>query len=384
MMYMVPTLRLVDYFHFYIVTLPENLFFILFLCLFAFSFACHVFIYVLVNIKLADYTDSFAKKQQDRIRKAKIALLGVLLASLVIFFVISAIAIINEGVDKFVSTLLSIKLGYYGLALLCVLLSDIVGFPKWDLFLRKLKIHLPRRRNFLIYLSMFAMDITPGRWGRAAVAYTVNRQTNTKFGQTFPAVVADIFTDFLGFIVVALATAFMVHKYSEISITISILLLIPFVFIFYEKPFKYLKKRLYKYKRLKGFFNIGDTYFESKKMLDIGSYAYAMLFTVPAMIFSGLALYFVILSFGINMSIAYLPTLLFVYTSALLLGMVTGVPGTLGVTDAALLGYLITFFGPLGVTFGMAALITIFFRIASIWFEELVATGVLAYTMRYW
>ncbi len=328
--------------------------------------------------------DDFTRKQQERIRKAKIALIGVLVASLAIFLVISILAIINEGVDKFVGTLLSIKLQYFALALVCVLLSDIVGFPKWDLFLRKLKVNLPRKRNFLIYLSMFAMDITPGRWGRAAVAYTVNRQTNTKFGQTFPAVVADIFTDFLGFIAVAVSTSFLVHKYSEISITISILLLIPFVFIFYEKPFRYLKKRLYKYKKLMGFFNVGDTYFESKRLLTLSSYAYAMLFTIPAMIFSGLALYFVILSFGINMSISYLPTLLFVYTSALLIGMVTGVPGTLGVTDAALLGYLIAFFGPLGITFGIAALITIFFRIASLWFEELVASGVLAYTLRYW
>ena len=324
------------------------------------------------------------RKQKERFRKAKLAVIGVILGSLIVFVVLSALAILNEGATRFVATLYSIKPGYYVASLLCVVAGITIGFPKWDLFLRKLGIKLPKTKNFLIYFSMFSMDITPGRWGRAAVAYTVNRQTNATFAQTFPAVVADIFTDFLGFIVVAVLTAFLVHRYSDISIIISVLLLIPFVFILYEKPYKYIKKRFYKHKRLKGFFNIGDTYFRSKKLLDLGSYAFAMLFTVPAMVFDGLALYFVILSFGIHMGIGYLPTLLFVYTSSLLLGMVTGIPGTIGVTDAALLGYLTAFFGGIGVTLGTAVLITVFFRIASIWFQEIICSLVLLYTIRYW
>ncbi|MGC8629252.1 MAG: lysylphosphatidylglycerol synthase transmembrane domain-containing protein [Candidatus Micrarchaeia archaeon] len=323
------------------------------------------------------------KEEQERLKKAKIAVIGVISASFFVFAVIAGIAIINEGLPKFASTLLKLNPVYYGAALVCVLASDMIGFPKWALFIKRLKIKIPRRRNFVIYFSMFSMDITPGRWGRAAVAYTINRQTKVPFGRTFPAVVADIFTDFLGFIVVAVFTAFLVHRYSDISIIISILLLIPFVFIFYEKPFKYIKKRFYKFKRLKGFFDIGDTYFESKRLLNLGSYAYAMLFTIPAMVLSGLSLYFVILSFGIKLGIAYLPTLLFVYTSSLLLGMVTGIPGTIGVSDAALLSYLTAFFPGL-ITFGTAALITIFFRIATIWFQEAVCSLALLYTTRYW
>ncbi|MEM0074387.1 MAG: lysylphosphatidylglycerol synthase transmembrane domain-containing protein [Candidatus Micrarchaeaceae archaeon] len=326
----------------------------------------------------------YEREQAERLKKAKLTILGILLASLAVFSAIAILAIVNEGTDKFVSTLLSLNPMYYLAALVCVLLSDIIGFPKWDLFLRKLKIKIQKKKNFLIYLSMFSMDISPGRWGRAAVSYTVNRQTKATFGQTFPAVVADIFTDFLGFIVVAVFTAFMVHKYSEISIIISIILLIPFVFIFYEKPFKFLKKRFRKYRHAQSFFNIGDTYFKSKRLLSLGSYAFAMLFTIPAVILSGFALYFVILSFGIHIGISFFPTLLFVYTSALLLGMITGIPGTLGVTDIALVGYLTAFFPGLGITFGVAALVTIFFRIASIWFEEAITSLVLLYTMRYW
>jgi uncharacterized protein (TIRG00374 family) len=111
-----------------------------------------------------------------------------------------------------------------------------------------------------------------------------------------------------------------------------------------------------------------------------------MVFTLPSMLAQGLALYFVILSFGVPLTPALIPTVLFVYTSAMLIGMVSGMPGALGLADAAFLGYLVTYFGgsPFGVTLGVAAAITIMFRVASIWFVEGVGAVFLVRTMRYW
>ncbi len=317
-------------------------------------------------------------------RRARVAVLTILGLSLGMFVVIAALAMLNEGVGRFLATLSSINLFYYALALVCVLASSVVGFPKWSMFVRKLGIRIDWRKNFPIYLSMFSMDITPGRWGRAVVAYTLNRITGVRFGKTFPAVVADILTDFLGFIAVAVFFSFLVHAYALVSIVISVLLLIPFFFIYVRPPYEWVKRKLKKRKMLKGVFSVADLYFKSSRSLDAGTYAYAMLFTIPAVILSSLALYFVILSFGIGIAPELLPTVLFIYTSSLLIGMVTGIPGTLGVTDAVLLGYLVAFFGAAGITFGIAAAIVIFFRIASMWFTEGVSTVFLVYTMRYW
>lgn len=325
-----------------------------------------------------------ASEYREKLRKTQNVIKLILIASLVVFAAIAAVAIGNEGFVEFAARINSINLFYYGLAILCVFASDLVGFPKWEMFLKKLKIVIDRKKNLAIYLSMFSMDITPGRWGRAAVAYTVNRVTGAKFARTFPAVVADILTDFLGFIAIALISAFLVHKYTLISVVISVLLLIPFVFIYVRAPFDYIRKKFGWIKRLRGIFETGVMYFKNSKYLDKWTYAYAMLFTIPAMLLNGLALYLVILSFGIHLGIGFLPTILFIYTSSFLLGMVTGVPGTLGVTDAALLGYLVAFFPEAGVTFGVAAAITIFFRVANIWFVEGISGVFLIYTMRYW
>ena len=321
---------------------------------------------------------------RKKIRHARYAVLTILAVSLIVFIAISVLAVLNEGLGKFTATLESINPFYYLLALGCVFLSIMTGFPKWEMFIKKLGVRISSNKNFAIYMSMFSMDITPGRWGRAVVSYTINKLTKTDFAVTFPAVVADIFTDFLGFIAISLVASFLVQRYAIISITISVLLLIPFFFVYIKAPFDYVKRWFARFRRLRGTIRTAEMYFKSARSLDFGTYLYAMLFTIPSAVLAGMALYFVILGFGINIGPGFLPTVLFIYTSSLLIGMVTGIPGTLGVTDAALLSYLVVFFGGMGVTFGIASAITIFFRIASIWFTEGVSTGFLVYTMRYW
>ncbi len=319
-----------------------------------------------------------------RIARARAVVLTILGLSAIMFVVIAALAMINEGPEKFFATLTSVNIIYFAAALICVFASTVVGFPKWSMFVSKLGVHISVFKNFAIYQSMFSMDITPGRWGRGVVSYTLNRLTGVKFGKTFPAVVADIFTDFLGFITLSFIAAFLVHTYTIISVVIAALLLIPFVFIYARTPYEWIKRKL-QHKRLwKKIFGVGDLYFKSSRSLDVGTYAYAMLFTIPSVALLGLALYFVIASFGIPLTPDLFPTIIFIYTSSLLLGMVTGVPGALGVSDAVMIGYLVAFLTPYGLTFGIAAAVVILFRIASMWFAEGVSSVFLVYTFKYW
>lgn len=326
-------------------------------------------------------SESEYRKRIGRSRLAVVAILGL---SLLIFFIIAYLAVLNEGYATFIGTLLSLNPFYFSLALACTFLGSLIGFPKWEMFVNKLRVRIDSSKNLAIYLSMFSMDITPGRWGRAVVSYTMNRLTGVRFGKTFPAVVADILTDFLGFIVVAFAAALLVKSHPYVSLLICCLLLIPFFFIYVRQPFEYVKGKLWRFIRLRGIFKTADMYFESSKAIDFGSYVYAMVFTIPSVLLSGTALYFVMLSFGVNVPPSLLPTVLFVYTSSFLIGMLTAIPGALGVTDAVLLGYLTTLFPELGIGFGLASAITIAFRVASLWFMEGLSTIFLVYTMRYW
>ncbi|MCL5419475.1 MAG: flippase-like domain-containing protein [Candidatus Marsarchaeota archaeon] len=318
-----------------------------------------------------------------KMENIRFIIIVVLAASFAVFAAIAALAIYSEGLAKFVGGIESMNPYYFLAALGVIFLGYVIRFPKWEFYLRKLKVKIPRAKNFLIYLSMYSMDITPGRWGRAMVSYTINRISKVSFARTFPAVVADIFTDFLGFVVVLIVSMIFVHKFFGISLIITILLVIPFVFVYIKGPFLYVKKRFGHIKRLRSVFDIGNLYFRYNKMLKGSAYAYSMLYTIPAMFLNGLALYLVILAFGVNMPLSSLPTVLFIFSSSLILGMISGLPATLGVTDAALIGYLTLFF-PATIGIGLASIITIFFRIATVWFVEGFGFSALLYTMKYW
>lgn len=320
-------------------------------------------------------------KKLKRARRVVFAVLGV---SLGIFIAIAALAVLKEGIGVFLRTIYSINLFYYSLAFVVLFLGYLMRFPKWEMYLKALKVKVNRWDNLMIYFSMYSMDITPGRWGRGIVSYTLNKLTGTKFARTFPAVVADIFTDFIGFGMLAVISAFFVGKYIVVSLIITAVLLLPFVFLYHRKPFEYVKKKLSHIKSIASFFEVGTLYFKEKNRLGSREYIYSILFTFPSVVLTGLALYFVILAFGIHLALMYIPIVMFIYSSSLLFGIVTGVPATLGITDAALVSYLSLFFGNLGVTFGVASVITIFFRIVSVWFVQGFGSAALFHTMWHW
>ena len=330
-----------------------------------------------------------AKSNQGEAYKKKVRdyrkiLFLILFLSFLVFVAIAAFGIYSVGVGKFVSSVESIKIPYFLDALGIVFFSYLLRFPKWQIYMRALKIKVKTFQNLMIYLSMYSMDITPGRWGRAIGSYTINRLTGAGIGTSFPAVVADIFTDFVGFAIVAVAAALLVRQYVEISIGASLLLFIPFIFLYNKSAYSIFSKRLRRYKIFRGLFAVGDSYFSHNKRLGLPVYIYSLLCAIPATILNGLSLYFVMLAFGIQIGLAEVGTIIFIYAVSTLLGMLTGLPANIGVTDATLLGFILAFFGGYGIDVGLAAVITIFTRIVNVWFVQLFGFGALIYTLRYW
>lgn len=310
--------------------------------------------------------------------------------SFAVFLAIALVGIYKQGFGRFVDTLTSLNPWYFLSALVIIFVSYSIRYPKWSMYLRRLGVRIGTWRNFVIYMSMYSMDITPGRWGRAIVSYTINQLSNVKFAVTFPAVVTDIFTDFLGFAVVADAMAIIVDRFVLLSLFLTFLLMVPFIFVYIEGPFVFVsrihkrwKRRFGALKRLDVVFDTARFYFKYNKRLGASSFVYSMAITIPSMMLNGLALYVVMAGFGVPMTPGQIPVVLFIFSSSLVLGMVTGIPGTLGVTDAALIGQL-QYFYPGTIGLGLASAITIVFRIATVWFVQLFGFSAFVYTLKYW
>ncbi len=343
------------------------------------------------GVKLTDIDRIKSKKKyKSAVSSARSAVFLILFISFLVFVAIAAYAIWNEGLANFLSAIESMNLWYLLLAFVVTFISYAMRFPKWSLYLEKLGVHIPVFRNFVIYMSMYSMDITPGRWGRAIVSYTINKISKVKFAVTFPAVVADIFTDFLGFAILADATALVVGKFVLLSFVITTLLIVPFLFVYIQGPFEYVKKRYFKYKKrfkvlskLDIVVSNANMYFKNNRRLGWGPFVFSMFLTVPSMFLNGMALFIVMKGFGVPVVLSDIPTVIFIFSSALVLGMLSNIPGTLGVTDAALVSGLEIFF-PDVIGLSLASAITIMFRIVTVWFVEGFGFASLLYTMKFW
>lgn len=295
--------------------------------------------------------------------------------SFAVFIVIAWIGGINTVID----TILGSKLDIYSLAFLFVFSGFLIRFVKWSYYLRTLKIHVPFRKSLIIYLSLYSMNITPGMAGRVLVAFTLNRVTKSKIASTLPIVTFDIFTDFIGVAIVALATAIYFNTYMIYVLILDAVLITPYLFILNGWFYRVIRNRLGKSRWFLRLSLYGDEYFASQSKLNKPmTYIVSIATSVPAAFFNSLALFFALMAIGI---MPHVLATTFIQTSAQVFGAVTALPGNIGVTDGvlvALLGSMI------GIGTAKSSAVTIMSRLATLWFGVGVGGGFLIYSMRYW
>jgi uncharacterized protein (TIRG00374 family) len=81
------------------------------------------------------------------------------------------------------------------------LLNYAVRFLKWQRYLALLGVRLDRGTSFLIYLSGLSMSITPGKMGEVFKSWLLKKCTGTPIHSSAPIVVAERFTDLLGYLI---------------------------------------------------------------------------------------------------------------------------------------------------------------------------------------
>jgi uncharacterized protein (TIRG00374 family) len=296
-------------------------------------------------------------------------------ASLIVFIIIAWVG----GLGQVIKVIASARLDIYALAFVAVLGSLLLRFVKWSYYMKLLKLKVPLGKSLAVYLSLYSMTITPGQVGRVVAAYTLNRLTKIKFAKIIPIVTMDIFTDFLGFGILALLAALYFHKYVLYITLIDIVLMLPFLFILNDWLYKIIKRALKKNSFLRNFTPYGEEYFRSQNLLNAPKvYFVSILVTLPAAFLNSLTLYFALLSLGI---IAPISGTVFIYSSSTVFGMVSAVPGSIGVTDGSIVALL---GGILHLAPAISSAVTIMGRTADLWFGVVLGAIFFFITLRYW
>ncbi len=283
------------------------------------------------------------------------------------------------GFSNVVSVILSSNLYIYAVAIMAVFTGYMLRYVKWAYYIKRLGLKVSSWKNLAVYLSLYSMDITPGKFGRVLAAYTLNRITNIKFMNIVPIVTMDIFSDFIGTGLVALGASLYFHEYVIYVVAIDIVLLLPFAFILNKWLFNKFKKLLGKYNFIEKFTIYGEEYYASQSVLNSPKvYGVSILVTVPAAMLNAIALYFTIMALGFHISAS---ASLLTFSSTQIFGMVSAVPGNIGVTDGALTAILSS---SLKLPAAISSAATIMVRLATLWFGVAMGSAFLLYTLRFW
>ena len=316
-------------------------------------------------------------------KKEYVGIVRQVIRFVLVIFVISiavflAVAVFG-GIGKVFGIILTSNLWIYSLAFVSVFIGYLISFGKWRYYMKILKLDVPVKKNLAVYLSLYSMELTPARIGRIISAYTLNRITKIRFINIIPIVTIDIFTDFLGMAFLALASAIYFHKFVFLVAIADVVLLLPFLFILSDWFFHLVKRLIKSPTFYKVFTSYGREYFSSQSKLHKPKvYLVSMIFTIPSALLYSMSLYFSLLAVG---AIPHATTSIFIFSFSQIIGMLTAIPGNVGVTDASLVTLLSS---TLSLPTAISSAVTIMARIATLWFGVTIGGIALFYTLRYW
>lgn len=242
-----------------------------------------------------------------------------------------------------------------------VLVNYALRFLKWDYYLRRLSIPLPRRQSALVFLAGFAMAITPGKLGELLKAVLVRDLVGTEIGRTASVVMAERLTDVAGLVILSAFGATVLPGGGIVLGVIAGGLAVAVVAIMRPELAGALQTRLASWPavgRLAG--TLAVFLAGGRSLLAPGPLAWAVALSTVSWFSECLALSLVLGGLGAPVP---LRAATFVYAFASLAGAVSMLPGGLGAAEASLAALLVA----LGIGLPQAAAATLLIRAVTLW-----------------
>jgi uncharacterized protein (TIRG00374 family) len=260
-----------------------------------------------------------------------------------------------------------------GLGFLLAAANYLVRFVRWHYYLRILKLEVPRGESFLVFLSGFALTVTPGKLGEAVKALLLKQSRDIPAARTAPIVLAERLTDLVGLLVLATAGFFTFDVDRRFLAAGAIIVGVALLFASVESLATFA---LSVTRRLPGVRRVSDklqmAYESTATMLRPRALLVAVSLSVVSWLFECLAFWVIVNGFA-GAAIDLQPAT-FIYSAMTIAGALSFLPGGLGVTEAGMLHLL----GRLGTDIGRstATAATFVTRVCTLWFA--VAVGLAA------
>jgi uncharacterized membrane protein YbhN (UPF0104 family) len=258
-------------------------------------------------------------------------------------------------------------------------------FRKWHMYLHELGVDLPTGTSARIFLSGFAMSLTPGKVGEVIKAVYVRRATGEPVNRVGAVVAAERITDALAMVFLA---AFGATQYAYGRPLVAVVAAIGVVGILLLQRPHLLNRQVERMRRfpLLGRSAAHGTAFVSASgaLFRPGVLARAVGLGIISWSGECLAFFLVLVGLGVDPSPRLLLVATFILAISSLAGGASMLPGGLGVADASIAGLLILMLKDDGMTRTTAAAATILIRFATLWFAVFLGALALANLERRW
>ena len=289
----------------------------------------------------------------------------------IITIIIYAIFLFMSDLDKISDKILNFKLEFLPIILGLVIFSWIISYFRWNILLKNQNIHIPHSLNFQIFLVGGALGITPGKIGELFKSQILKEKFNIPRTKTAPLFIVEKFLDLVSAMIVTVIGIWFIPEIGYLAIIGLIISIILFKILTSKKLFiqtlsflnkiKFLSKYL---EPLSSSHEILSKTLHSKKMFSL------LILSIFYWIVIGCAAFFVIEGFGF--SVGSILNIISTYSSSLIIGALSFIPGGIGIAEGSLIG-LLSF---QGIDVSEAIVIVVLIRIFTLWFSTI--TGFIA------
>ena len=278
----------------------------------------------------------------------------------IVFLIVSDFSVIREKIFDF-------NTDYLPIILLLAPLSWVIIFFRWHLLLKNSNITVPKKENFKIYMAGFAMSVTPGKVGELIKSQFLKSKYGIPRKNTIPIILSEYFYNIIGVLAVSILGVYYFEFSLYVIIFTSGLIITALTIISSETFFKKFVNLISKRNFLKKYASsLFDSHIILKKSTRGKIFIISSALTVAFWLTEALIVYFVFLSFNI-LNFEFFK-IVAIYTTSLILGIVSFLPMGVGVVEGSLAGFL----SYEGVDISIALTLVILIRIFTRWYGVIV------------
>lgn len=264
--------------------------------------------------------------------------------------------------------------------LLCSCANYAIRFGKWQYYLRLAGVHgLPAPLSARIFLSGFAMAVTPGKVGEVLKSLLVREATGAPIATTAPIIVAERLTDGVAMLVLAAGGLAVFHYGVPVLATIAVGSVLLYTLLLQPRLMRRLIAAGEGVPLLRRIVTQLQAFYETTyRLMKPRQFVFASLIGVFSWAFECVAFFLVLVGLGFAGTWHLLLLATFVLAAATLIGSVSLLPGGLGAAEISVTAMLLALGPKPQMTHDVAVAATLLIRFSTLWFAVLLGVIALA------